>query len=210
MARGEVPSQFNTTLHGHQVAEHQVVCYRAKIQEVMEQHAYPYKFKSTDDVPKSLADLGSGLTFVWDARAMRSIRDSAVIDPPQNIIEVDDDLADAMSDVEIIDDGDDDDNEDADAGTSFTPKQFNKDDYKFLLVRGYITQVRDFPHPLRPVDAAHKDMVKKRFMDKQDGYDESVGMMSVTVRKEDLGEDVELLSVLEKSDEAKKSGAYLI
>ena len=45
MARGEDPSQFNTTLHGHQVAEHQVVCCRAKIHEVMEQHAYPYTFK---------------------------------------------------------------------------------------------------------------------------------------------------------------------
>ena len=122
MARGEDPNQFNKTLHGHQVSEHQVVCYQAKIQEVMEQHAYPYTFKTTDEVPKSLADLGSGLTFVWDARAMRSIRDSAVIDPPQNIIEVDDDLADAMSDVEIIDDGDDEDSEDADTRNSFTPK----------------------------------------------------------------------------------------
>ena len=53
---------------------------------------------------------------------------------------------------------------------------------------------------MNSIDQAHKDVLKNRFMDKQEGYDESVGMMSVTVRKDDLLEDVELLSVLEKSE----------
>ena len=58
-------------------------------------------------------------------------------------------------------------------------------DYRTVRIRAFISQIRDFEHPLRTIDEEHRNELQKAFMDENIGYQESAGMMSVTIQGAD-------------------------
>ena len=186
-------TKFQPTFHGHDVAEHMVVCSKPVIKPVLHSRAYPYTFLTTDDVPETLADLTvPGTMSVWDVREMRSVKDAVTDGPPPTTTNVD--SGDTLLVQEI--DMDEEDRK----GVSFQPKVFSLPDYKTITIRAQINQIRDFDHPLRPIDEAHQEDLYTTFTDSSVGYQETAGIMSVTVTKEDSSDDDIPLSLLTKGN----------
>lgn len=100
----------------------------------------------------------------------------------------------------VLDNVDDDVSDDEDEGTGvpFKRKELNKDDYLFVTLRAKISQVRDFEHPLRPIDEKHEEDLRQDFLNPEKGYDTSYGYMSVSFLKDDIKEDGDVFAMLTK------------
>ena len=119
--------------------------------------------------------------FVWDVRAMRSVKDAVADGPPPTTTNFD--SGDTLLVQEIYMDEED------RNGVLFQPKVFSLADYKTITIRAQINQIRDFDHPLHPIDDAHQEELYTTFTDASVGYKETAGIMSATVTKEDSSDD---------------------
>ena len=119
-----------------------------------------------------------GIFFVWDSRAMLNLRPQSQSTPtwshttplPKSVPEIEDE-------VQFIDPDDYNDKQ----GVHFIHKKFERSTYNFVTVTANISQIRDFEHPLRPIDEAHCNELKNIFMDPEIGFQTASGLMSITI-----------------------------
>ena len=203
-ADSEQPETYQTTLHGHRIAANMVVLSNLTLvsndNPDVTEHAYPYEFNSMDDLPQTLAAL-KGLYFTWDARAMLTLRpgtsenpETATTEKVQEVVEVDSD-DEFVPPVDNLETGDVD-NDGDQAGVSFQPKKLSMKDYKLTTVRAKISQIREFEHPLRPIDETHSNDLRNKFLDLNVGYQESAGLMSATLLEPDFKDGKEIHACL--------------
>ena len=186
-AKPSAQDEFRTVLHGHNIGNDKMALekYQPPRHGYDEQAilALPYNYSfncGSEPAPTTLADLRN-IYFIWDTRAMRIPRvqgaDSHTTEQSRDDPEIVDD-----SEIQIVE-------EEIDTtGVQFRRKTYNRDDYNIITVTANISQIRDFSHPLRPVDENHANMLKNKFLDPAVGYQQAAGLMSITVLQDDLKE----------------------